>query len=656
MKKFALLFFAVCLAVTNHQADNPITKHALIIAIGDYPEETNWGKISSVNDIPLIRSALERQGFDHFTILKDAQADKDAIVDALRQLSKDVNKGDIVVVHFSSHGQQIMDNNRDEIDGYDEAIVAYGAPALFDPAYDGENHLRDEELGAELDKIRTKLGSDGDVLVIVDACHSGTATRGPKAQEVSRGGQPPLAPKDYRPAAGKKSKEVGVFEENRASTRGGSKSPLVVISAARADELNYEYNGFGSLSVAFNKALDQLDTGFTYRSLFSKIVKEMTIIAPNQTPALEGDIDRKLFGGKVVQQEAYYNLSRIRGTDARIEGGQVVGLNIGSKIKIFAEGTISTKDKKPLATGEVYFADGFSCGADLDSNLEGDASEYWVFVEQLAFGDVSIGLCLDHISPKSLKNTLTEQLKDFPLANVNDTSIEFNVFANANGTVKLVSWSNGKTFRDNISLADDAQELKDVVTDFAQGKFLKILEFKNPHYNIELELIPIRLIGDRVDTLDPKDYMDEGGMLSFTPGDQAIMRIKNHGKFDVYFNILDIEPNGRVNPVIPDPSRNENPRDFRISKGQVYDVPDYVINFGEPYGVETFKIFASYKPLNLTPIARSRGEGVAHRGVENELEKLFRGSYTMSRGTTVGTLSSSSKACTFSYTFKITDK
>ena len=62
MKKGLLTFLIIALVSAVHFADTPITKHALIIAIGDYPVESNWKKISSLNDIDLIRSALERQG------------------------------------------------------------------------------------------------------------------------------------------------------------------------------------------------------------------------------------------------------------------------------------------------------------------------------------------------------------------------------------------------------------------------------------------------------------------------------------------------------------------------------------------------------------------------------------------------------------------
>jgi len=51
-------------------------KRALIIAIGDYPDSLGWGKISSTNDVPLIKRALEGQDFreQNITIITDRQA------------------------------------------------------------------------------------------------------------------------------------------------------------------------------------------------------------------------------------------------------------------------------------------------------------------------------------------------------------------------------------------------------------------------------------------------------------------------------------------------------------------------------------------------------------------------------------------------------
>lgn len=652
MKRITSLIFLVLLGLSQFKANPTVRKHALIVAIGDYPEETNWKDISSVNDIALIKGALSKQGFDHFIILKNEEADKKGILQAFKQLKESVSANDIVVVHFSSHGQQIMDNNGDEIDGFDEAIVAYGAPAYFDPAYNGENHLRDEELGDELDELRIKLGVNGDLMVLVDACHSGTATRG---EAVARGGVPAFAPEGYK-AASADANEVGVFENSKASTRGNvEKAPMVVISAARANELNYEYNGYGSLSVAFQRAFDNLNPKYSYRSLFSKIVKEMSVIAPKQTPALEGDIDRLLFGGEVVSQEPYYNMTSLDGDFLTIEGGAFTGLNKGTTIKIYPAGTNQTKGLAPVATGKIIYSEAFECSANLDKAIDGTAKDYWVFADERTFGDVTVSFRTSGIENKKLRKLLADSLESFPLAKLDNEKAIFEL-KEKDGRLQMIRVQDAEIYRDTIRVDDGFAMLKEHISTYAQGKFLKDLELNNPDYSIELELIPVKVMGRKVvDTLDQKMMRDAGGMMQFMPGEKALIKITNNGSFPVYFNIIDIGPKGDVFPVMPNPNKNEDPRNFKIAAGQSYIVPRKILGFGEPYGTETFKIFASYEPINFAPILRTRGAADT-RGVENQLEKLFQSSYTMSRGVEVETLKADTDACTFSYTFKVIER
>ena len=43
---------------------------------------------------------------------------------------------------------------------------------------EGQYLIRDEELYQAFDEVRKKLGPKGHLLVIIDACHSGSALRG----------------------------------------------------------------------------------------------------------------------------------------------------------------------------------------------------------------------------------------------------------------------------------------------------------------------------------------------------------------------------------------------------------------------------------------------------------------------------------------------
>src|SRR3712207_4242514 len=102
-------------------------KIALIVAVGEYPSNSRWKNLSSQNDVKYIRAALQKNRYDDKDIetLINSNATKKNILNALEQLANKVATGDIVVFHFSGHGQQIQDNNGDEADGYDEALIPY---------------------------------------------------------------------------------------------------------------------------------------------------------------------------------------------------------------------------------------------------------------------------------------------------------------------------------------------------------------------------------------------------------------------------------------------------------------------------------------------------------------------------------------------------
>ena len=83
-------------------------KYALIIAVGDYPKKTGWSSISSVNDVPLIEQTLLNQGFSegNIQVLINEEATYLGIKEALNKLLERVDADDVVVIHYSGHGQQ----------------------------------------------------------------------------------------------------------------------------------------------------------------------------------------------------------------------------------------------------------------------------------------------------------------------------------------------------------------------------------------------------------------------------------------------------------------------------------------------------------------------------------------------------------------------
>ena len=154
-------------------------KRALVIGIGTYAPDSGWDAINGDNDIALVQEMLQANGFslNHIATLQNEQATYQNIQQALCALCQSAQKDDVIYIHFSGHGQQITDINHDEEDGYDESWVPYDAPIQPSDTYHGERHLTDDELNHSLSSLSQKVGTNGKITVISDACHSGTGTR-----------------------------------------------------------------------------------------------------------------------------------------------------------------------------------------------------------------------------------------------------------------------------------------------------------------------------------------------------------------------------------------------------------------------------------------------------------------------------------------------
>lgn len=158
------------------------TKRALVIGLGEQ-EDKAWAKINGDNDVPLVVEMLRSAGFKNIDTLVNSKATKAGIVASFRKLESRCKKGDVVYIHFSGHGQQMTDCEGDESDGLDEAWIPYDAYKKYCAKDRGEKHLSDDEVGRMLMAIRSHVGPNGKILVVVDACHSGSATREPDADE-----------------------------------------------------------------------------------------------------------------------------------------------------------------------------------------------------------------------------------------------------------------------------------------------------------------------------------------------------------------------------------------------------------------------------------------------------------------------------------------
>lgn len=205
---------------------------ALVITIGQYPEDGGWSTIHGDNDQQIVLPMLLSLGYAKTNIhmLTNQEATKVNIHVAFERLARQTAPGDHIYVHFSCHGQQMADDNGDEEDGLDEALIPYDAQRRYVKGrYEGENHVRDDELGVWINTIRFKAGPTGNVIVVLDACHSGTGTREEEDVYV-RGTSYIFAPPGYILGH-----EVNYSTLKLAMTTHKTLSPVTVLSACSAD-------------------------------------------------------------------------------------------------------------------------------------------------------------------------------------------------------------------------------------------------------------------------------------------------------------------------------------------------------------------------------------------------------------------------------------
>jgi hypothetical protein len=184
-------------------------------------------------DVDRIDRLVALLGFLPLT-LKTGRATAGTVQDHLRWAARTTRFGDLFLFYFAGHGQRCPDRSGDEGDGFDELLLAYDRPLTDD----------------ELDESWREFPEGVRILVVSDACHSGTNYKFPAAP--SRIVLPPM------------------------------KASLVHLAACRDEESAEAFRGGGAFTIALCRALSAAFTG-DYRDLLRAVAASV----PSQTPRIE---------------------------------------------------------------------------------------------------------------------------------------------------------------------------------------------------------------------------------------------------------------------------------------------------------------------------------------------------------------------------------
>ena len=173
---FALVGFETPLAAQS--GDLPRGDRALVVGVDRYADPAFTDLRGAARDARNIGWLLtEHLGFgsDQIRLLIDEDATRAGIVAGIRDwLVAGSRPGARALLFFAGHGYFQPDEDGDEPDGYDEALVPHDArlESLETRPLQVANLLLDDEVRMLLQGL-----DDREVHVIVDSCHAGTMTR-----------------------------------------------------------------------------------------------------------------------------------------------------------------------------------------------------------------------------------------------------------------------------------------------------------------------------------------------------------------------------------------------------------------------------------------------------------------------------------------------
>ena len=612
---FCILFISL-LSIKGQQQT-----HALLIAAHGYSAESKWNELgeSTLTDMQLVRNALLERGVNNENIyILDSGATKLAIVNAIENaLIPSLTMGDVVMFHFSGHGYQIPDNNKDELDGLDEALVP------IDAKYDGgkrkdyafyANYLRDDELNKLLEEIRIALGPDGDLFVTIDACHSGTSTRG------------------IGPSRGAVRLDLNTYENSETDENWESISErkdlsnMVAFFASSQSQLNSEYQegelSCGSLSFALSKAISSSNSTTSYQALFEKVRNTMIGIVPAQTPGAEGTMNTTILGGQLLPSAQFLRVKEVLENNLIvISGGLLASINTGSVIGFFEPDTRDFSIENAVFTGKVTASSTTECevtAVNIPTSFE-KTSLLWAQVLERNFGNVAVSIQLKNFN-KEITKQLENEMNDVPFISLNkgkktDLFIELDKSSVGDpNPIKLSALGDVEFALSSFEISEE-EELTQVqinwlmqkISDYAQGKFLRNLSIDNAEYSAKIYLTEVNKI-EGTSGRSAKDYSEVGRITSnkIKIGKFLRVDIQNNSNRVLCYSILDIDASGKISIVCPKNGRL--PEEYKVSGNTLSTNNGLIVKMSPPLGQGVLKLVVTKQPLNLSGLVTSRGE------------------------------------------------
>jgi len=338
-------------AAIQSQAQARPTSHALLIGIAHYAPPAgsalpasaghsidsrfapgaSWHSLQGpLTDVAAMHVLLqETYGFADIRELKEEQATRQGILDAINQLIADTEKGDRVVIYYSGHGSQRLDSKSSK-NQRDQTIVPVDA-------WKGVKDIRDKELAQLFDKI--VFDKQARLTAIYDSCNSGTMARG-ITESVER-----TLPYDDDDVA-KEQSAVLESDLKRIPQQGDA----IIVAAAgptqSAVEARYPEDGqvHGAFTRALIRVLRQNTQALSAEDVVSAVASMLHADPLDfQQPSVEGRVQESLFGDPVALHELHVRVTKASYGKITLDMGSAAGFDVGTEFSGLKPGGDGTK-------------------------------------------------------------------------------------------------------------------------------------------------------------------------------------------------------------------------------------------------------------------------------------------------------------------------
>ncbi len=322
---------------------NPATSYrAVLIGIDDYPRKPLSGCVNDIDQIEgilldrlgvpperITRFAAPRAGASASTRLPSLSPTLDGIRNCLNRLAEEAGKDDLVFIYYSGHGSQPMTR----WNGH-----AIAREALLPLDYWNEGEAKRLLYDFELNPLFARLaGRAGDLTVVLDCCHSASATR---EDIVPEGTSRYLPIPEVQDLPSQIPSDLMVRDSSGLLS---ARNAHMLVAACRASELAYEVPpgdakpSQGAFSRALVGILERAErplSDLQWSDIWTVLLDRVGDFNSWQHPQLIGRGERRLFGGPWAWRDPGYVI-RQDGERFRIEAGTLTGLSEGAEVAVY---------------------------------------------------------------------------------------------------------------------------------------------------------------------------------------------------------------------------------------------------------------------------------------------------------------------------------